>query len=310
MARGLQLQPALDRAVQAVGVAAIDPELHRLVPAPSLDYLAGLHLRGERVFPVPTLIRHTPQLIGYYRMLLGISKKDFSQANKLGYGPWATAEDRNTISRKLEPYVEDFCQALVKPLVELVDATKLLKPLEDRDLNDLALLTLGPTLQGGRNNLIGQQASVDVFAALYTLVRSWLTLDTPTRVQFQTPHSVMYELLVGSDPDISLSQLVMEDDSITVRYPIIAMEIKGGEDASNAHNRIGEAEKSHLRAKAQGYRDRWTIMVMRGLDRRRLSNETPSSTQLFDARAIRQQSGADWDSFRRLFGTVIGVPVP
>jgi len=46
---------------------------------------------------------------------MGISKKDFSQANKLGYGPWATAEDRNTISRKLEPYVEDFCQALVKP---------------------------------------------------------------------------------------------------------------------------------------------------------------------------------------------------
>jgi len=243
-------------------------------------------------------------------MLLGVSKKDFSQANKLGYGPWAGAEDRNVISRTLEPYVEDFCRALVKPLVELVDATKPLKPLDDRDLNDLALLTLGPTLQGGRNNLIGRQASVDVFAALYGLVGPWLTLDTPARVQFQTPHGVMYELLVGSDPDISLSQLVMDDGHVTTRYLIIAMEIKGGEDVSNAHNRVGEAEKSHLKAKAQGYRDRWTIMVMRGLDRRRLADETPSSTQLFDARAIRQQSGADWDSFRRLFGTIIGVLVP
>lgn len=98
-ARGFQLQPALDQAVQAVGVMAIDPELHRLVPASSLNYLASLRLRGERVFPIPSLIRHAPQLIGYYRMLLGVSKKDFSQANKLGS---AHGQPRNVAIQSLE----------------------------------------------------------------------------------------------------------------------------------------------------------------------------------------------------------------
>lgn len=158
-ARELQLQPALDATVQVVGVISIDGELHRLVPLPTLNYLASLDMRGERVFPVPSIVRHAPQLIGYYRMLLGISKKDFSQTNKLGYGPWATAEARNAISTRLDPYVEDFCRALITPLAELVEASRRLKPLNDRDLSDLALLTLGPTLQGGRNNLVGQQAA-------------------------------------------------------------------------------------------------------------------------------------------------------
>lgn len=196
------------------------------------------------------------------------------------------------------------------PLTELVEATKLLKPLDDRDLNDLALLTLGPTLQGGRNNVIGQQASADVFAAVYGLVRPWLTLDTQARIQFQIPDGDVYELLVGSDPDISLSQLALRDGVVAARQPLVAMEIKGGEDVSNAHNRAGEAEKSHLKAIEQGYLNRWTIMVMRGLDRQLLRVETPSSTGLFDTGEIRRQSGVDWDSFRRLFGTIIGVPVP
>jgi hypothetical protein len=32
----------------------------------------------------------------------------------------------------------------------------------------------------------------------------------------------------------------------------VAVEIKGGKDYSNIHNRIGEAEKSHQKAKKEG----------------------------------------------------------
>jgi hypothetical protein len=34
---------------------------------------------------------------------------------------------------------------------------------------------------------------------------------------------------------------------------LAAIEIKGGRDYSNIHNRIGEAEKSHQKAEKQGY---------------------------------------------------------
>lgn len=309
-ARGLQLQPALDKAVQVVGVQAIDFDLHRLVPSPALTYLASLNLRGERVFPVPSIIRHAPQLIGYYRMLLGISKKDFSQANKLGYGPWKNAEERGIISKRLDPYVDSFCQALIVPLVQLVEATKLLKPLDDRDLSDLALLTLGPTLQGGRNNVIGQRAASEVLDALRDLVRPWITLDTDALIQFQAPGGASYELAAASDPDIRLSQLVFTPNAAAQRRPLAVMEIKGGRDTSNALNRAGEAEKSHLKAKAHGYEHRWTIMFLRGLDRMQISAGTPSSTAIFAMEDVKQQSGVDWDNLKRGLDAAIGVPLP
>lgn len=81
-ARRLQLQPALNAAVIAVGVVDIDRNLQRLVPVNALTHLAGLGLRGERVFPVPVIIQHSPPLIGYYRMLLGLSLKEFGQAQQ------------------------------------------------------------------------------------------------------------------------------------------------------------------------------------------------------------------------------------
>ena len=82
-ARRTMLQPALKVAVKAVGVRAINADLQRLVPSEALDHLAGLGLRGERVFPTPAVLRQAPTLIGYYRMLLGISRKEFRQPGGL-----------------------------------------------------------------------------------------------------------------------------------------------------------------------------------------------------------------------------------
>lgn len=59
-ARRLQLQPVLGRAVSEVGVSVIDEELRDLVPPDVLNHVASLGLRGERVFPVPAILRHAP----------------------------------------------------------------------------------------------------------------------------------------------------------------------------------------------------------------------------------------------------------
>src|SRR5436190_4323979 len=91
-ARRTMLQPALKVAVKAVGVRAINADLQRLVPSDALDHLAGLGLRGERVFPTPAVLLQMPTLIAYYRMLLGISRKEFRQSARLGYGAWEAAE--------------------------------------------------------------------------------------------------------------------------------------------------------------------------------------------------------------------------
>ncbi len=60
IARNLYLQPALKEAVKSVGVVFIDGELHQFVGQEALNYVAQLGLRGEIVFPIPSIIRYSP----------------------------------------------------------------------------------------------------------------------------------------------------------------------------------------------------------------------------------------------------------
>lgn len=104
----------------------------------------------------------------------------------------------------------------------------------------------------------------------------------------------------SSDPDI---RLCLESGTSTI--PILAIEIKGGGDSSNAYNRGGEAEKSHLKAVSEGYHERWTIIRM-SHRRERIKQATPSSTQIFEFDEIVQQaSDPDWLNFRQKFLEII-----
>jgi hypothetical protein len=294
-ARQLYLHPALNRAVYDVGVAVIDSELQQLVPGKALNQLARLGLRGERAFPVPSIIMHTPSLIGYYRMLLGFSRKEFG---KQGYSTWVAAEKSNKLSRDHQKLLTQFCSTLITPLTVFVYA---MNEFKDSDLSDLALLTLGPTLQGGRINVIGLKAEEDFFRILGDLVKPWIEFSSERLIRFTTPKGDTFELARKSDPDISLYS-----GTGTNSQPTIAMEIKGGSDASNAHNRAGEAEKSHLKAVTIGYPQRWTFIRM-PQQRDRYKPDTPSSTEIFELSEVEEQSGPDWQNFKRRFFAIINM---
>ncbi len=132
------------------------------------------------------------------------------------------------------------------------------------------------------------------------MAESRTTFDSERLVRFEAPDGRRFALIEGSDPDVRMGLTTPEGKEA----PIIAIEIKGGEDARNAHNRAGEAEKSHIKARSVGYPHRWTVIVMKGLDRERLREETPSSTELFEATEIIDRRGADWESLQRLFTEV------
>ena len=284
-------------AVNGVGVASIDPELARLVPAETLNHVASLGLRGERVFPVPSILEHSPQLIGYYRMLLGLSKKEFG--SRRGYTKWVTAEEAGRLRTDLVAGLEVFCSALIAPLADLVAA---MGSFDDRDLSDLALLTLGPTLQGGRNNVIGQAAAEQVFAAIQSLIEPWITFRSKRVIRFSILPDQPFELVAASDPDVRVST-----GTGKTGIPVVAIEIKGGGDSSNAHNRAGEAEKSQIKARQAGYEHRWLVMVLGNVPRAALRGETPSTTRIFDANQIMARNGQDWRAFRDNLGKLLGV---
>jgi thiamine biosynthesis protein ThiC len=53
----------------------------------------------------------------------------------------------------------------------------------------------------------------------------------------------------ASDPDIIIREEMRADQ---FRH-LVAIEVKAGSDFSTIHNRIGEAEKSHRKAKISGH---------------------------------------------------------
>src|SRR4051812_22440199 len=72
--RRLYLQQALSQTISGLELTIVNEELDAFVPAADLQRLASLALRGEFLFPVPSLLVANPRLLGYYRLLLGFSQ--------------------------------------------------------------------------------------------------------------------------------------------------------------------------------------------------------------------------------------------
>ena len=111
-------------------------------------------------------------------------------------------------------------------------------------------------------------------------------------------------LALSTDPDIR----IQEEFQGKLRNKV-AIEIKGGTDISNAHNRSGEAEKSHQKAKKQGFRDFWTLISKSGLSMEKLKQESPTTNSWFDVAQVLARQGDDWKDFRSRFAGEAGIPL-
>ena len=89
----------------------------------------------------------------------------------------------------------------------------------------------------------------------------------------------------------------------------VAIEIKGGTDKSNAHNRSGEAEKSHLKARKGDFRDFWTIISKKGLNMAIIRSGSPTTTSWFDVSEVVGRSGEDFDEFKGRISDAVGIAV-
>ena len=294
-ARARVLQPALSEAVSAVGVARLDPELGELAPDAALTKLASLGLRGELLFPTPSLLREKPSLIGYYRMLLGLSQKAFARLD--GFKRFSSAEKTGALSQFQAENLAALCSALIGPLSSLALT---LDRFEQRDLADLTLLQLGAALYGSNNNRIGALAVRGVFDAIADGVQTAVVSRKRAQLDVLAPNGRKARVVMRSDPDLAVSLEIGAGLS-----PRIAMEVKGGADTANLHNRLGEAEKSHL--KAMQFPQRWTLIHPGSVLADTLKRESPSTTRFFNVRQVISREGQDWDAFHSLLRAEIGL---
>lgn len=299
--RRLYLVEALSDTVRTLKVAELDKEIGQRVPPDALAKMAAHSLRAELVFPVPMLLKANPHLLGYYRLLYGFSQKIFYTA-ETGVGPFKAMEMRGVLSAAVEPHLEGLCKALVGCGVVLLDGigpTRLSREL----LDDLALLTVGPQLRGGANVKRGAVGIVKVFEAIHKIVKAKTVAFNETQITVKNAAGRMVSVEFAPDPDI----VIREEMAPASFAEKIAIEVKAGEDFSNIHNRIGEAEKSHQKARARGFVECWTVVNVDRLDDKMARRESPSTNRFYRLSAIVSGKGAEYTDFRNRVISLIGI---
>ncbi len=89
---------------------------------------------------------------------------------------------------------------------------------------------------------------------------------------------------------------------------IIAIEIKGGTDFSNIHNRLGEAEKSHQKARQTGFVECWTVVNVDNINLKMASKESPSSNRFYRLSQIGSRKSEEYSDFKNRIVSLTGIP--
>lgn len=300
--RKLMLQEALGDAVTAISLSQIDRELASYAPAEALSALARKGLRGELLFAVPCLLESNPRLLGYYRLLLGFSQKAFYSSN-FGVGRFKSMEEKGTLSQDNRGHLETLCRAMNQcsnNLLTGLGAERVSKEL----LDDLTLLTLGPQMRGGTNVKLGAAGIVVVFEAIHRIVVSHAIAADPHRIEVGNAAGRKVLIEFAPDPDI----MIREEISPGIYRNIIAIEVKAGTDFSNIHNRIGEAEKSHQKARLAGFVECWTVVNVNKLNTAMAHRESPSTNRFYLMEKIKVGSGEEFEDFKNRVISLTGIP--
>jgi hypothetical protein len=294
--RSSYLAEALRDAVQAVTLADIDDDLKRLVPEAALTRVASFGFRGEVFFATPSLLRVKPMLLGYYRLLFGASQKFFYRGDT--FGAFKAMEERGFLSKTSEPRLDELCATLAQTGTQLVDR---LGNLSLGTVHELQLLTLGPQFKGGENNVVGEEAVKEFASVLERLIEPYLTQKTSNSFTFENASGRTVFVKIGSDPDVDISEMTPSG-----AIPLVAIEVKGGRDNANKHNRLGEAEKSHLTARLTGHTRFWTV-VMVDYASKDVREKSPSTQEFWRLDKIKDFNSAEHHRFRDMLGSVLGL---
>ncbi len=142
-----------------------------------------------------------------------------------------------------------------------------------------------------------------MFALIKAMVAGRIEDEGPDHLQVRSVAGRVYRIEFSPDPDIAIRQ-VLDDNSFRNRN---AIEIKGGTDYSNIHNRLGEAEKSHQKAKGEGFTQFWTVVNVKHIEPSAWRQETPTTNELFYLGRIADTRSNEYARFKEYLASEIGI---
>lgn len=166
-------------------------------------------------------------------------------------------------------------------------------------------MTLGVYADGVWRNIIGNRAAQSVFDTIKDIIKSQnveILVDEKKRIVINNMKAEQFTIETASDPDIT----IMKGKDCRQ----LCIEIKGGQDVSNIHNRAGEAEKSHQKAAQDGWLEKWTVIYLVGLQpyqEQKLHTESPATDKWFDVNEVCARSGKSYIDFSRELRKRLGL---
>lgn len=204
--RQTHLQPALLHTVATLDIAVLDAQLAANAPAQGLRKLASLGLRGEALFCAPLVLQAKPALLTYYRTLLGYSQKEFYQTGT-GLGIFKRAEDAGDWSVAAMAQLPALCQLVNARAWQLLQGMETL-PVDQRFLNELSLLSVGPQMRGGRNNQLGDAGIEAVYQLILQAVAHAKPVVVGRTATLVNAAGRQVLIAVAADPDIVIKLTV------------------------------------------------------------------------------------------------------
>lgn len=304
--RSKYLQGALLETIQRLDITEIDKELAVYVPKHDLATLAKFGLRGELLFPVPGILMANPFLLGYYRLLMGYSQKEFYGKDKgFGVGHFKSMEVKGKIGKVASEEINDLCTAFCASASILLEGVGPLRVSKEL-LDDLTLLTVGPQLRGGANNVKGYAGIIQVFDIIKEIVNHSISEVRESSMEVISATGRLISIEFAPDPDIIIKEAMSDEHYRNV----VAIEVKSGTDISNIHNRIGEAEKSHQKARKEGFTECWTVVNVSQLDMNKAKSESPSTDRFYSLSNLATRKGDEYEDFRRRILSLTSIPAP
>lgn len=295
-ARTTQLDTGVSEVASSVSPLSLRRDALRCVPRDGLTDAQSLGIRDELVFALPSMLRRRPTLIGYYRMLLGYSIKQFYTVAS-GLSPFHEMESGKVPHTITDGDLIAFCKAYNETMSDFLTRASRADIL--KDLHDLPVMTLGVYVDGVWRNRVGQGAAASVAETVFDILTDagYSRVSGTDNRDFVVAGPNMHRLhvLSSSDPDVSITELVGESER-----KVLCIEVKGGQDVANVHNRAGEAEKSHQKAKRNGWPRAWTVILWSSLSkdqRDKIKVEAPTTDAWFDVNEVCGQSGRSYRRF-------------
>ena len=298
------LSEALKKTVDdpSFDLETLNSELSEYVDSKHLKRLASFGLRGEVCLPVPYLFTRNPYLLGYYRLLYGFSCKAFYDQGP--FKRFQSLENDGKIQIPVKPLIPSFCRSLAatgEMLLEFID------PVSLSIVNELQALTLGAQFRGSGNVKVGQSGAIDSFFNLIKLlVAAYNPKVKGRKITLHNDSMLPVSIRVASDPDVSITLKLEAEER-----KLVAIELKGGTDVLNIWNRLGEAEKSHAKARANGFNELWTVTrVDLNSDpelQKKARRQSGSTTRFFFLDHIADPTTPEALSFRQVLGSIMGV---